>query len=191
MTQFPNNTPTTTAISSRDFGNAKDYRVEWTAGALRHVIKALDGAPVALTVDGQTGHTVMNVVLVSLRTSFYGDHAELIVRYPAGHETAHLVFKLGEVIIPLAETEKHRNTSGPKWQALKTYDEEKAAAVARAQREHGETEGRAWGVWAAKPALRYVYVEYTPSTGNPHFADKWGKRGFWTYGLETLADAGV
>lgn len=181
----------TTALTSRDFGNAKDFHVEWTAGALRHVIKALDGVPVALVVSFQTGHTVMGVVLVGLRTSFHGDHPELIVRYPEGHETAHLVFTLGETIIPLAQTEKHYRGGGPKWEALKTYAEEKSAAVLRAQREHGETEGRAWGVWCAKPALHHVYVEYTPSTGNPHFADKWGKRGFWTYGLETLADAGV
>lgn len=48
--------------SIADSSRSKDKGM-WSAGSIRHVIKALGGQPVAIEVDRQTGYTLVNAVL--------------------------------------------------------------------------------------------------------------------------------
>jgi hypothetical protein len=174
----------TCAIRSRDFHAAKEHRVSWTGGALRHVVDALAGAPVAITIDSQTGHTVVGAVLLGLRNSMYGGSYELLVRYPDGHVTAHLVFNLGEVIIPLGITGGDEYAQSAKWTALDTYRKESGAAISRAQKEHGEGRTSA-GRWVSRAELDQVSVTYEPSERLP-YSERRELRGHWTYRIADL-----
>lgn len=186
-------TTSTTAIHVRDF-SARTTDVDrdmWTAGKMRHVIDALNGSPVAITVDGQTGHTVIGVRLVGIVPGGNGDHAR--VRIESSHETetgavacstqAHLLFTLGPVITPLMPA-----AGDAKWHALDTHREECSAAIAYASARHGEVEGRAWGSWTAAPGARDVTVTYRPDTGNDFYADQWGDMWCGVVTLEQVAE---
>lgn len=173
----------TNAISARDFTPAKDYRrVEWNSGALRHVVAALAGKPVMLITDAQTGSVQLGVKLIRVQHSVRSNYDELVVEYQ-GHHTAHKIFNIGEVIVPLVDEMSDR---GAKWTALATYRIEKANAVAKACTDHGAPEGREWGHWEAKLFTSIVQVTYTPHKDNPHYVDKAGERGYWEYDLSEI-----
>ncbi len=178
----------TCVIRAQDFSDktTDPNRSTWTPGKLRHVIAALDGQPVIITTDAQTGHTLVNVTLVGIREGF-SHQWELGIRsvYSDGTESTlyHLMFKLGDTIIPLGQT-------NAKWAAVRSYSDEKSFAVELAQHEHGDAEGRAWGGWESTTGANSVHVRYIPSTGNPNFEDKWGERGDWTYSLERVQRQG-
>lgn len=173
----------TTAISARDFTPAKDHRrVQWNSGAMRHVIAALAGAPVMIITDSQTGSTMLGAILRGVRHGVYGNSDELLVEY-RGRVTAYKLFTVGEMIVPLVD---EMGRQGAKWVAIDSYRTERSAAIQLAQREHGETEGRGWGNWEAGLFIDTVQVTYKPSTGNPHFADKAGERGYWEYRIADL-----
>jgi hypothetical protein len=182
-------TTTTCAVKASDFSHrtTDPLRDEWTAGKLRHLIAALDGTPVIVTVDRQTGHTLVGVELVGLRASFASSNVEVGVRsqYTDGTSVTcwHLAFSLGSTIIPLGDSQA-------KWNALRSYGDEQSAAIQRAQAEHGEPEGRAWGEWDATLGHHHVGVTYTPHTTNPAFADRWGERGYWIYNVASLTLVG-
>lgn len=173
----------TNAINARDFTPAKDYRrVEWNSGALRHVVAALSGKPVMLITDAQTGSVQLGVKLIRVQHSVRSNYDELVVEYQ-GHHTAHKIFNIGEVIVPLVD---EMGVRGAKWEALATYRIEKANAVAKACTDHGKSEGREWGHWEAKLFTSTVQVTYTPHKDNPHYADKAGERGYWEYDLSEI-----
>lgn len=147
---------TTTIITPANFGF--DH---WTPGTLRHVIKALDGSPVIVTIDG-SGHTRINVTL-----AFNGATGQVeitdkhgTVRYDASW--------IGETIIPLV-------ASGAKWKAVDAYRAENMAAMELARRELKEGEAGTWGTWSAVPQRHSVDVSYKPNTTNPHFSERWGR----------------
>lgn len=177
---------TTCAVKASDFSHRTTelQRNEWTAGKLRHLIAALDGAPVIVIAEGRTGHTLVGVELVGLRASFASSNVEVGIRSQyadnSGGVVWHLAFSLGDTIIPLVDNQA-------KWNALRTYGDEQSAAIQRAQAEHGECEGRAWGEWDATLGHRHIGVTYTPHTTNPAFADRWGERGYWAYNVASLA----
>jgi len=180
---------TTCAVKASDFSHrtTDPQRTEWTAGKLRHLIAALDGAPVIVIAESRTGHTLVGVELVGLRSSFASSNVEVGIRSQyadgSGSTIWHLAFNLGNTIIPLGDSQA-------KWTALRTYGDEQFVAIQRAQAEHGECEGRAWGEWDATLGHHHVNVTYTPHTTNPAFADRWGERGSWTYGVANLTPVG-
>ncbi|MFF4777477.1 hypothetical protein ACFY05_31940 [Microtetraspora fusca] len=172
----------TCVINARDFcsDTTDPLRDRWSVGKLHHVIKALDGARVAVTVARGTGTTLLDAVLKS--TSFSGSYAcgEVLIATTVSNgteqQTRFPVVDLG-MILPLDDT----TARDAKWIALDSYREQGSKAITTAQDLYAESTGRQWGSWKAEPldATR-VHVRYTPSTGNPYFADKWGERGFWT-----------
>lgn len=181
----PTSTGNTTAITARDFTPATDHRhVAWNAGALRHVIAALNGAPVVITLDVQTGNTMIGAVLIGVRHGVRSNHPEVLVRYYTGQVVAHTIFNLGEVIIPLVD---ETDTQGAKWKSLASYRSERAAAITKANAEHGKSEGREWGKWDAKLFVDTAQVTYKPHVHNPHYADRTGERGLWEYAVADLA----
>lgn len=174
----------TTAITSRNFTPATDHRrVEWNSGALRHVVAALAGKPVMIITDAQTGSTMLGAKLIQVQHSIRSNHDEVLVEYQ-GQRTAHKIFNIGEVIVPLVD---EVGEQGAKWVALASYRVEKAQAVAKACADHGASEGREWGHWEAKLFTSTAQVTYKPHTGNPHYADKAGTRGYWEYDLSKIA----
>lgn len=178
---------TTCVITARDFiGKRVNGKAEWTAGMLRHVIAALAGSPVVVTTDAQTGHSLVNAKLVGVRPGW--DYPVLTIEMPQSdgetYTTTPLIFKLGETITPLDPTA----SAGPgaKWAALDTYRKEGAAAMAYVQAQRPESR-KWWGVWKMTPGLRNVAVTYTPSKGNPAFADQWHTDEFFDVPLSALA----
>lgn len=179
--------PTTCAITARNFYDSRvNGRAEWTAGMLRHVVAALAGRPVAITTEAQTGHTLLNATLVDVRSGW--DYPVLTIEMPLSdgetYRTTPLIFKLGETIVPLDPPA----SAGPdaKWTALNTYRNEKSAALEYVKAQRPEA-SEWWGVWKMTPGLRNVVVTYTPSKGNPAFADRWHTDEFFDVPLSALA----
>lgn len=174
----------TSRIRARDFAprTTTPGRDDWTVGKLRHVIAALAGAPVILTVDDQTGHTVIGVTLEG--TYGVGSDASVIVNYGT-RTTRHYLFSLGDTIIPLTNP---AGGSGHKWVALNMYRDEVSAAIRLAQARHGEVEGRAWGAWEGTCTAAGVHVTYTPSPELTEYAK--GKAGTpWSGSFSPVAEA--
>jgi hypothetical protein len=154
-------TMTSAAILPSDFSNSTTdaLRHHWTDGKLRHLLAALGDSPVVITVDTQTGHTLLGVTLVGIgRVPGYGS-ATLRVRHADGHVIAYTARNVG-VIIPMAEASVVR---GPKWEALRSYADEGSAAirVGRTLRA-AEVDAEDYGKWEATPNLDTVSVYYTP-----------------------------
>lgn len=172
----------TAAILASDFSHsaADVLHRQWTVGKMAHVIAALDGAPVAITVDSGSGHTLIGVQLVAVFNGgpSRGDRVTVKMILSDGTEqtTNYFLPSIGEAIIPLTS-----DGSKAKWTALDSERAQKSQAIRVAQAEHGDCEGRSWGKWEARPInLNEVQVTYTPHTGNPAFADQWGTRWFGT-----------
>jgi hypothetical protein len=179
---------TACVIRARDFSDktTDPNRTTWTPAKLRHLIAALGDTPVIVTTDNQTGFTLVNVTLVGVREGFSHSYEVGIKSVFSDGTTStvwHLTFKLGDTIVPLGG-------DNVKWRALRSWADEKSLAVELAQVEHGDAEGRSWGHWEATPGLYRVHVRYTPHTGNPHFADKWGTRGSWEYDFAAVERQG-
>jgi len=174
---------TTCILRAQDLSEriTDDDRYRWTGGKMRHALAALGETPVIICTDRQTGHTMVNVILVGLRTGWGGCGYEVGIRSAfsdgSGSTIWHRLDNIGDTIVPLAAHDA-------KWAMTRSYADEASYAVELAQAQHGKAEGHDWGVWTTDVGYSEVAVTYTPSTGNPHFADRWGKRGFWTYKLE-------
>jgi hypothetical protein len=168
----------TAAILASDFNQkvTDPNRRRWSIGHLQHVIAALAGAPVAITTHRGSGHTLIGVELVN---AFEGGPARgprVAIRSTLGDGTTqvtnYFLPEIGEAIIPLTA-----EGSDAKWTATKSVMDQVSAAIRTARAEHGECEGRAHGSWKGDPmSLNVVMVTYEPHTGNPAFADQWGKR---------------
>lgn len=180
-------TTTTCIIKASDFSprSTDPNHDTWTAGKMRHVSAALAGTPCAIVADRQTGHTLVGVTLGSIRPGGGGEHARVAITSTfsdgSGQTLHHLLFLIGSPIIPLGGGD-HRNA---KWRALRTYSDERIAAVTRAQREH-DPKGDWWGTWEATPDAAGVTVSYRPSTGNEALRDRWGTHQSWVYSLDQL-----
>lgn len=175
MTSTTTQSATTSVITARDFSpsTTDPQRDTWTVGKLYHVVKALAGRPVAITTDNSTGHTEFNVIL---KGAHYGSSQILRVNYDYGtgeQDTDYRVWTIGMIMVmPTGGRES------AKWDALASYRNHCSAAIEIAQQLHGAD--RRWGTWKAEPIDGYrVNVTYTPSTGNPAFADRCGTRGIW------------
>src|SRR5947209_3226747 len=163
---------------------ADAFRDRWTQAKMHHVIQAVGDTHVVLELDKGTGHTVIGVKLLGVRPNPYGGLGQVLIDYC--HEDGsdgRVLIRLEDVgvVLPLEAT-------NAKWDAIKSHRELVHAGVVKAQAEHGDVEGRSWGKWDAVPLdHRTVMVTYTPHTGNPAFADKWGERGYWHVTVEEVA----
>lgn len=165
----------TSCIKPSDFikkVNDQFYR-RWSAGMLRHVVNALQGTPVVVTV-GNGSFTHINATL-SLHYS-----GELIVTTPGpALPVRYSTANVGETIIPLLDAEAHGR-------AIKTYTEECSAAIEYVRSNLKDGEAGTWGQWEATPMKESVSVVYTPHTTNPAFADQWGTRLYRTIQLDEI-----
>lgn len=163
---------TSCAILASDFSRSTSdqLRRQWTGGKMRHLIDALNGAPVVIIIDEQTGFAMVNV---RLRLSMLpNEFVTVESTLPDGtvHQVDYRLWKLGETIIPLTGA-----LDNVKWNALRAYNDEQDAAIRLASAAHGAPEGRSWGNWAATPTGgKATRVTYTPITTNEHYRDKWG-----------------
>lgn len=166
----------TTAIRASDLSPSTDdvNRNRWTTGKLRYLVAALDGAPVAVTTDTQTGHTEIGVTLVGT------SKGRLHVQGQGPRPVAFHDFNIGATVIPLVDTRA-------KWTMVRAWMDDASKAIRMAKAIAPATCD--WGKWTANvdtatPGGR-ITVSYHPSTGNEHFADRWGQ--FW-YTEVNIAD---
>jgi hypothetical protein len=163
------NTTYSCAIAARDFNsNTNDpNRDEWTPGQIRHLIAALNGAPVAITIDKATGHTAIGVRLVEVTgCTINSDYPHVLVEYNEVNgptsRVYHRLSNVGPFIIPLTDA-----GSRAKWQALDTWRAETAAAGRIARRFHADDTGDqdVPGTWTVEPGAWYVTVSFRPQLG--------------------------
>lgn len=182
---------TTCIIRAQDFSQltTDDDRNRWTGGKIRHVLAALGDAPVVITTDNQTGHTLINVRLVGLRTGWAGCGYEVGIKSVfedgSGSTVWHRLDSIGDTIIPLTDAGE-----GAKWKATRSFNDESSFAVELAQAQHGKREGREWGNWRTHTGYSGVSVTYTPYPDSHADVAPRGERGFWTYKLEECAAQG-
>jgi hypothetical protein len=167
-------------INARDFNNnTRDpLRDRWTVGTLHHVVKALAGRPVAITVDKSTGHTLFNVTLEVAYSG--GNGPRLRVAYNYGRNiTDYRTDDIGMIMtMPIDGFDRAR------WDALDSHRQHCSAGI-DIVRKSKDAESRQWGKWSATVGDGgTVHVRYAPHTGNPHFADRCGKSGSWTVRVE-------
>lgn len=182
----------TCIIRAQDFSQltTDDDRNRWTGGKMRHVLAAIGDAPVIITTDNQTGHTMINVRLAGLRTGWAGCGYEvgIIDTYEDGPEGGRTVWhrldSIGDTIVPLA------GADNAKWTAVRSYRDEASYAVELAQLQHGKPAGREWGNWSSHVGASEVSVTYTPYPSTYADMGPRGARGFWTYKLEECAAQG-
>lgn len=167
----------TCAIRAQDFDNVlTDYADRWTAGKMRHLVDALQDAPVLVVVDRRTGYALLGARLTYCGPARPGRvNVECTLEDGTTQVTAYFLADIGDTIVPLSE-DTLRPGGGPRWRALRAYQDEVSAAIASARRLHGESAGRAWGAWTGICGEVGVSVRYQPHTGNPAFADRWGTR---------------
>lgn len=156
----------TAAIQASDFSDltTDTDRNDWTEGKMRHVVAALDGQLVAITVDKMTGHTMFGVRLVGVVAGGGGGHARVLIesRYEDGtvQVTTFLLFRLGPVITPIPQD---RASKDAKWAALDTWRDERSAALEIARNTRTE-QGLIGGVGrlVARPTAHNVAVSWEP-----------------------------
>lgn len=156
------------AIYAKDFTSnlhdksaAGGTKHSWNAGGLRHVVKVLQGRPVAIELDTMTGYTQVNVTLVDVRSRMSGgeglavaDPATASAQNPRGI-TVFPVRKVG-VIIPL----------------VGGFGSDKYAAIDSERREHGiarelfyaETGKLSNGAYEQTSGMYSVTASHRPST---------------------------
>jgi hypothetical protein len=110
------------------------------------VIDTLNGAPVAITTDKQSGHTLVGAQLIAAFELADG----------TSQTTHYQVSNLGETIIPLDETGR-----GAKWAALQAHRAEHSAAMTIVQRMHPGVDGK----WTMTSGEDYVDVKCAPQQG--------------------------
>lgn len=159
---------TGSAISPRDFNqNIKDpLRDEWTSGAMHHLTKALNGAPVAVVLDKSTGFAEINVTLGGVRqTPGYGTFQVIVKRVHSDGTQGgcwYPLFKVGTVI--------ELGDSSARWTAVRAYREEQTAAIVALQKEMAAELGAKdrselpRGTWDASMFPGYVHASFKPES---------------------------
>lgn len=157
---------TGSAISPRDFNkNTKDpLRDEWNSGAMHHLVKALNGQPVAIVLNKATGFVEVNVTLGGVRqTPGYGTFQVLIQRVYSDGTTGgcwYPLFQVGTVI--------ELGDSLARWDAVRAYSEEQTAAIVALQNKMMEELGAKdryslpRGTWEARVFPGYVHASFSP-----------------------------
>jgi hypothetical protein len=156
----------TTAILASDFSDRTTdvLRDRWTLGKLRHVIKALAWAPVAITTEAQTGGTLIGARLLDAFDGGPSRGNRLTIQTELSDGTTqttnYRADSLGLAIIPLAD---ERTGMGPKWAALDSWREEKRAAIDLARAAHPDW---SYGRFEATPAGDHVSVTFEAQSAN-------------------------
>lgn len=147
------------------------HRENWTGAVMSCVVDALKGETVLIELDNSTGFTVEGR-LTGITNGIWGSNWTYVVvasdSNPNG--VAYPLNKVG-VIVTLSN-------SNAKWDAQANYRKLESAAIKAGRAKIGE--GREWGKWSAAPG-KYAgsfHVTYEPNTGNAHYADKCGTRGW-------------
>lgn len=177
---------TASAISARDFDrNAKDTRDEWTPGAMHHLIKALNGAPVVIVLDKRTGFAGMNVTLGGVRQApGFGTFEVLVKRIYSDGKTGgcwYPLFQVGTVI--------ELGTSN-RWNAIDAYQEERTRAIRKLQAEMVVSLGvkdvyaMPRGAWEARVFNGFVHASFAPEKFNGPVKYTWKR-----YSSAELAEA--
>jgi hypothetical protein len=157
---------TPAAFSSRV---TDSWRDRWTGCTMAAVVEALAGTSVLVELDNQTGHAWQGELLKVV--SGWGGYNFPGVSFKAHEQergTLYRLYNIGTVVAMGSVT-------GPSvFDARRIYRQWEMSAIRRAQDEMGA--GREWGSWTAEPGngAGVFYVRYTPHTGNPYYADKWG-----------------
>lgn len=179
---------TGSAINARDFNkNTKDAdRDNWISGAMHHLVKALNGAPVAIVLDKHTGFTEVNVTLGGVRqTPGYGTFQVLVQRTFSDGQTGgcwYPLFKVGAVI--------ELGNSRARWTALEAYGEEQTLACRKLQDEMVSDLGVAdryalpSGKWEARVFPGFVHASYDPQSYTAPVSYRWKR-----YESKDLANA--
>lgn len=133
----------------------------WNAGGLRHVVKVLQGRPVAIELDTMTGYTQVNVTLLDVRPRYSGGEGLAVANPACAHPqnpqgiTVFDVRKVG-VIIPL----------------VPGFGSDKYAAIDSERREHGiarelfraEVGNLTGGAYEQDSGMYSVTASHRPST---------------------------
>lgn len=154
----------------------------WSLGKIRYVIAALDGAPVAITTDTQTGSTALNARLIE---AFYGGPArgerltvETTLSDGTTQRTNFPVDNIGMILPLTAEA----GVRGPKWDAKEALrnDCQRAIEVARERLTGG------YGRWETRASRDGIGVSYRPHK-NPPTGEDAGRFEFTEVLLHDLA----
>jgi hypothetical protein len=182
---------TAAAINASDFhathGRKRDgnRRDTWSPGAMRHLVKALDGAPVVIVCEKATGFTEANVTLGGVRESGYGSYQVLVQRDHSDGTTSACWYPLDKigVVITLGD-------SAPRWKAIDAYREEHTRAVRRLQDDLVARLGVASrydlprGTWDASLLGHSVHASFAPADHQGPLNYTWR-----SYPSDSLADA--
>lgn len=145
---------TTTTINPTDLTEAGPRpHNDWTAGDMRHLINALNGARVIVVADTQTGHTLANVQITELRTTPGYSTAQARITYPNGDRAWYSLAKMGAVTVMPDETDEAKRA---RWIAgdLKRKEREVALNMARTDFDHDFTTT----YWSITHLMDGVYV---------------------------------
>ncbi|GAA2230481.1 hypothetical protein N1031_07090 [Herbiconiux moechotypicola] len=159
--------PTDFAVEGYDPSAAR-----WTAGKVRHIVRAMSGAPCIITTDARTGFTLIGARLLEVRDAPGG--VEILTSDGTAPYWSSLD-TVGPTIIPLTG-------DGEKWRSIDSYRAEQDLALARA---HRDADPHAPGRWIATPGLDYVDVTFTPDKSDPRYAEP-GDYFFRRYALHEL-----
>jgi hypothetical protein len=120
----------TVSVEPAAFEQADSAR--WTAGMLRHLVAALAGDPVTVTLDADNGWSVVGAYLLAV-TSVVGGDDVVEVEYDGGRTENVLVSvaDLGATITPLVQ----RGATSTRSRAVQAYRAERDAAIELVQRE--------------------------------------------------------
>ena len=147
-TTAPETTGTAQSTSScviefKDFDHTAQV---WARGYLEHIIKLLDGRPVAVVVDKQTGHTEIGVRLVGVAARQFQGYGLVVERTHSDGTVGRTNFSLWSIgwILPLGDNETR--SGNVKWKALESYRKASMSVIQQAQAEHPNL----YGTWKAR-----------------------------------------
>jgi hypothetical protein len=176
------------AITAADFSSrtTDSDRHRWTPGKMIHLVKALGDTPVAIVLDTYTGNTQVNVRLSGVRqTPGYGSFQVLVTRVDGDDVERgcwHPLDKVGTVIV--------LGRSNARWDALRSYADERIAAILNARPKlaalYPETENVESGcTWRVTRFPHRVEVSFDPDRTRFPFSSG-VKHHYWTIPLTRL-----
>ena len=160
---------TGSAIQPQDFNpNTKDpQRHEWSAGAMHHLVKALNGQAVAVVLDKRTGFTEVNVTLGGVRQNGRGFFELLVQRTYSDGKTGgcwYLLFQVGMVMT----LDRDGEGLGARYIARESFNEEQTRAIRKLQDEMMTELGiedryqLPRGKWDCSSFPGYVHASFKP-----------------------------
>lgn len=188
-------TASTHIIRPTDFNKntADPNRNTWQAGQIRHIMNAINAVEGATTMIETATGLMQTYTIVGVIEGGCGRFARATLRHTwvengieKHQDTRFPLFDIGAIIVTTPTF-----MDDPRSAAIRSHADEASQLILQAQADHGEKEGRSCGKWDATPGAydRTGWVTYTPHTGNPAFADRWGTRWYGTVTLPKVAQA--